>query len=107
MTLSKPMISEVSQIFEALGDESRLQILQVLLDAGRPMSQGEAAEAAGLSQSNASKHLIHLARVGLLLRVRQGNLSMFSLATPLVTELCELVCNHVKTRIQNAYRSCS
>lgn len=106
MNLNEPMISEISQIFGALGDESRLRILRTLLAAGAPLPQGALAEAAGLSQPNASKHLIYLARVGLVARERQGNLMLFSLATPMVTEVCDLVCEHVKKRIQHAYSSC-
>lgn len=106
MNLNETMVREVSQIFGALGDPSRLRMLQVLLTAGAPLAQGEVAEAAGLSQPNASKHLIYLVRAGLVHRERQGNLMRFSLATPLVTEVCDLVCNHVKKRIQDAYSSC-
>jgi ArsR family transcriptional regulator len=106
MNLSEAMITEISQIFGSLGDESRLRILQVLLAAGVPLPQGQVAEAAGLSQPNASKHLVHLARVGLVTRERHGNLMLFTLSSPLVAEVCDLVCEHVKKRIQHAYTSC-
>ena len=106
MSMTQPMITEISQIFGALGDESRLRILRTLLDAEAPLAQRQVAEAAGLSQPNASKHLLHLTRVGLIHRERQGNLMLFSLATPLVREVCDLVCGHVQQRIQQAYQSC-
>ena len=106
MNLNETMINEISQIFGALGDASRLRILRVLLAAGAPLPQGEVAETAGLSQANASKHLLHLARAGLVRRERHGNQMLFSLVTPLVTEVCDLVCDHVTQRIRSAYASC-
>jgi DNA-binding transcriptional ArsR family regulator len=107
LTLTHPMISDVSRLFAALGDESRLRILKVLVDAGHPMAQGTVAEAAGLSQANASKHLIHLARVGLVTRHPQGNQVFFAPVTPLVPEVCDLMCSHVETRIKAAFSSMS
>jgi len=106
LNLNENMINEISQIFGALGDTSRLRLLRALLAAGTPLPQGEVADAAGLLQPNASKHLIFLTRVGLVKRERQGNTMLFSLATPLVTEVCDLMGNHVTKRIQLAYRSC-
>ena len=107
MTLNQAMISDVSKLFAALGDESRLRILKVLVDACRPMAQGAVAEAAGLSQANASKHLIHLTRVGLVNREPQGNQVFFSPVAPLVPEVCDLMCSHVAERIKAAFSSMS
>ena len=107
MLLSEPMLSDVSRLFRALGDEPRLRMLRVLLDAGRPMSQKALAEAAGLTQANASKHLIQLAAAGLVTREPQGNLVLFSAVTPLVTGVCELVCAHVADRIKTTFDSLS
>jgi DNA-binding transcriptional ArsR family regulator len=105
MNLNEAMIGEISSLFAALGDASRLRILRILLEAGKPLAQGVVAEGAGLSQANASKHLIYLCRVGLVTRERQGNLALFSPVSPLVTEVCDLVCTHVMDRIQSAYKS--
>lgn len=104
-TLSDPMIQQVSRLFAALGDVSRLKILRALLEAGAPLSQGAAARAAGLSQANSSKHLAHLVQAGLATRKQQGNLVLFSPAAPLVSGLCDLVCGHVAQQAQDAYRS--
>ena len=107
MTLTAPLISDVSRLFATLGDESRLRILKVLVDAGRPLSQGAVAEAAGLSQANASKHLVRLVRVGLVNRAPQGNFMLFTPVSPLVPEVCDLMCAHVSGRIKAAYSSLS
>ncbi len=103
--LSNPMIEEVSCLFSALGDASRLKILRTLLDSKSPLSQGAVAEASGLSQANASKHLACLVRVGLVNREPEGNAVFFTPIMPLVGELCELVCGHVSDRARVTYKA--
>ena len=107
MLLDDPMLGEVSRMFRALGDEPRLRLLRVLLDAGRPLSQKKLADLAGLSQANASKHLICLASVGLVTREPHGNQVLFSPVAPLVNGVCGLVCDHVAQRITNSYEAMS
>ena len=107
MLLSEPMLNDVSRFFRALGDPSRLRILRILLEAGHPLSQKALAEAAGLTQANASKHLIQLAGAGLVTREPQGNLVLFSAVSPLVPNVCDLMCAHVAERIRAAYSSMS
>lgn len=103
--MSDPMIEEVSRLFLALGDPSRLKILRCLLESKEPMSQGAVAEATALSQANASKHLAFLVRVGLANREPQGNVVFFSPVMPLVGEVCDLVCGHVAERVKAAYHA--
>ena len=103
--LSNPMIDEVSGLFSALGDASRLKILRSLLDSKIPLSQGAVAEASGLSQANASKHLACLVRVGLVSREPEGNAVYFAPVMPLVGELCDLVCGHVSDRARVTYKA--
>ena len=103
--LSNPMIEEVSCLFSALGDASRLKILRTLLDSKSPLSQGAVAEASGLSQANASKHLACLVRVGLVNREPEGNAVFFTPIMPLVGELCELVCGHVSDCARVTYKA--
>lgn len=101
--ISDPIIRDVSQIFDALGDVSRLKLLRVLLDAKTPMHQGALAEATGLSQANTSKHLAQLVRVGLVVREPHGTLVRFRPVSPLIENVCDLVCGFVTTRIKRAY----
>jgi len=103
--ISDQIIEEVSRIFGALGDVSRLKILRTLLEADEPLSQGAVAERTGLSQANASKHLGHMVRVGLVIREPRGNLVYFLPVTPLAENVCGIVCEHVTARIQDAYRA--
>ena len=103
--ISDQIIDEVSQIFGALGDVSRLKILRALLDAGEPLSQGAVTELTGLSQANASKHLTCLVRVGLVNREPDGNAVFFSPVLPLVSDICDLVCGHVSDRARQTYKA--
>jgi len=103
--LSDPMIEQVSQLFLALGDASRLKILRALQEAKTAISQGALAQATGLSQANASKHLSQLVRVGLVIREAEGNTVFYQAVMPLVEQLCEIVCGHVTERIKNAYQA--
>lgn len=102
---SDPMIEEAGRIFSALSDASRLKILRLLMASREPLSQGTLAEAAGLSQANASKHLVCLVQAGLVAREREGNMAYFRLTGPLVPDVCGLVKDHVVNRMQSAYQS--
>lgn len=103
--LNDAMIEEVSGLFAALGDGSRLKILRALQNARGPLSQGAVSEAAGLSQANASKHLALLVRVGLVVREPEGNTVYFRPVMPLVSDLCNLVCGHVSERAKTSYQA--
>lgn len=103
--LNDAVILEVGRLFGALGDTSRLKILRALLDSGDALSQGAVAEAAGLSQANASKHLAHLVQVGLVLREPHGIAVHFRPVVPLVQDVCNLMGGYVRQRIQTAYQS--
>lgn len=103
--MSDPMIEEVSGIFHALSDGSRLRILRALLEVREPLNQGQVAEATGLSQANASKHLALLVRVGLVERRQDGNTVFFTPVSPLVPQVCDIMCGHVTERIKLAYQS--
>jgi len=103
--LTNPMIEEVSGLFIALSEKSRLKVLRTLLDAKEPLSQGAVAKASGLKQANASKHLAYLVRAGLAKREPEGNTVYFSLEMPLVGDICNLVCGHVSERARTTYKS--
>jgi DNA-binding transcriptional ArsR family regulator len=58
-----------------------------------PVSVGELVEKSGLKQANISKQLGILQSAGIVSRRQDGNRAIYSIALPLVFELCELVCN--------------
>lgn len=61
---------EVVAVMDALGSESRLRIMQLLLVDPRDVSK--ISEATGLSMANASQHLRKLKSVGLLRVIKTG-----------------------------------
>lgn len=99
------VINEVSGIFGALADPSRLRILRALLEQRRPLNQSAIVEATGLSQANTSKHLACLARMGLVSRHQEGNSVIYALVEPLVSDLCTMVGNHAALRAENTFQA--
>jgi DNA-binding transcriptional ArsR family regulator len=63
--------------FRALGDASRVLILNQLASARRPMSVGEIVDAVDVGQSTVSHHLKMLTDTGFVLVERRGNTSWF------------------------------
>ena len=103
--LLEPTIAEVSRLFRALGEEPRLRILRALLEAEGPLPQKALTELCGLSQANASKHLLLLVEAGLVTREPRGNLVLFRPVLPLVAEVCDLACAYVAKRITTSYQA--
>jgi DNA-binding transcriptional ArsR family regulator len=75
------------KLFRGLGDPSRLRVLEVLRDG--PMSAGQIALRARLSQPNASMHLACLAECGLVRWERQGKFMSYALADKAVAKLLD------------------
>ncbi|SRR6266545_4000307 len=73
----------VARLFRALGDASRLRILQLLLAEGEP-HQAVIARRLGLSQARASEHLAWCGLVGV--RV-EGRRRLYRVADPRVAGL--------------------
>lgn len=89
--LSAALRRDVAARFRALGDETRLELLQLLI-ARDPMSVGELAAAAGSSHANVSKHLRVLDDAGLVSRSKRGTSVFYSVADPNLEALCDLAC---------------
>ena len=90
-------------IFKAMGEVSRLQILDTLLKS--PLSVGSVAEQTGLSQANVSKHLKILALAKLVSAERQGNSMIYRVDNPLVKDVCSLCCQWVDQENENLIKS--
>jgi len=91
-------MSLVAQTFRVLGEPARLALLQRLQTGEASVS--ELATMLGTSQPNASKHLKTLQDAGLVTRRQEGTTAWFSIADPMVFELCELVCGRIQERIE-------
>lgn len=71
-------IYECIHALKALGEETRIRIVQMLLDQER--SVNEIAETLGITQYNVSKHLRVLREAGLLEIKKDGQQRFYSLA---------------------------
>jgi ArsR family transcriptional regulator, cadmium/lead-responsive transcriptional repressor len=75
------------KLFRSLGDESRLQILDVLQDT---KTVSKIVTATGLSQPNISMHLSCLLNCGLVKKEKKGRECYYSLADSDVKKLISL-----------------
>ena len=91
--LDDAQIDAVATLFAILSEPSRLRILQVLKQG--PRSVTDLVERSALKQANVSKQLGLLLSAGLIARKQDGNHAIYSIAMPLVVELCELVCDGI------------
>ena len=92
-SLSRSALEIVAARFRALGDASRLQLLQHLFKSEQSVQ--ELCELTALSQANVSKHLSVLAEQGIVNKRRQGSFVYYSIGDESIFELCNLVCGAV------------
>lgn len=92
--LDRGSLEAVARLFAVLAEPTRLAILQEL--KGGPRSVSELVGRLGAKQANVSKQLGILHAAGLLARERDGNLVRYSIAEPMIFELCELVCGKLR-----------
>ena len=71
---------EYTEIFKALGDETRLRILHLFAKTGEELCVCELTDALEVSQYNISRHLKLLVNVGLLISEKEGRWVYFKLA---------------------------
>lgn len=94
--LSKDALEIVAARFRAMGDATRLELLQHLMS--REHSVQELCELTGMSQANISKHLCLLADQGILNRRKQGLFVYYSIADTTIYTLCDIVCGSLSER---------
>jgi DNA-binding transcriptional ArsR family regulator len=86
----------VAQRFRALGDATRLALLQALFEKERSVQ--ELCALTKTSQANASKHLALLLERGLVARRRHGLFAYYRIADASLQQLCRLVCGSLAER---------
>lgn len=79
-TLSEEHVSRVASRARALGDPTRVRILDVLARGEQPV--GHIASALNTQQSTVSKHLQVLFHAGLVHRRRSASAVIYSIASP-------------------------
>ena len=95
---SPQVLEEYSQFFRLLSEPARLQLLCQL--AQGPRDVASLIEATGFSQSHISRQLGQLQRAGLVSCVRDGVRLIYSADNALVNDLCSLVQNRLRQRLE-------
>ena len=101
--MTDPMLDAVAGQFRALGEPTRLRLLQILR-AG-PHSVTALAEKAGLSHANASKHLLVLAAAGFASRREEGTKAVYALSDETTEALCAIMCDRVACQAETEARA--
>ena len=96
--LGAEALEMVATRFRMLGEPMRLRILQELQRG--EMSVTHLTEAVESTQPNVSKHLKILQDGGMVARRAEGNCAFYSIADDSVFELCGVVCNGLRAKIE-------
>jgi ArsR family transcriptional regulator len=85
------------EIFKALGDETRLRLVNLLLQTDDNLCVCEMVDALELPQYQISKHLTILKNAGLLLASRKGTWVYYQLDRdePFLRDLCKMLSRHL------------
>lgn len=92
--LTPAMLERVAEQFKALGEPSRLKLMNLLFDGEATV--GELAERSGLSLANVSKQLQQLYQLGWIERRKDGLNVVYGLADERAFALCDLMCARVR-----------
>jgi ArsR family transcriptional regulator, arsenate/arsenite/antimonite-responsive transcriptional repressor len=90
---------EITGVFKALSDETRLRILNVLSE--KECCVCEVMQALDISQSKASRHLSALRDAGFLKLRKEGLLSLYSLQTQENAEYMVLLLDAVRKAMED------
>lgn len=74
-------MKDLSAVFKALADESRLRILNIIMTSGE-ICVCDIEETMGFTQTKVSRHLGYLKKVGLVEDRKQGLWMLYSIAKP-------------------------
>lgn len=91
--MTEAQLQEVAQLFGILAEESRLRLLQALMES--PKTVTELVELTGMKQGNVSKHLGILASARFVTKSREGNYVRHAIADTRIFTLCELMCGRI------------
>jgi DNA-binding transcriptional ArsR family regulator len=99
--LPRPIPPELAELIaarrRAIGDPTRLRLLDALRDGERSVQ--ELTDVLGAGQQNVSKHLGVLHAAGIVTRRKVGTSVRYSVADPAVYELCEQVCGSLQAQL--------
>lgn len=87
----------VAARFRALGDPSRLAIVNQLMNG--ELAVPTLMSGTGLTQTNLSRHLGVLRQVGIVERRSKGNRAFYRIADPSWVDVCETVCGSLADQL--------
>src|ERR1700693_1168002 len=90
-TLSRRDAEATATLFRALGDPTRVRIVNLLASSGEAVCVCELVDVLGLAQPTVSHHLRKLVVAGLLVREERGKWSFFSIDPVACSRLASLV----------------
>ncbi|MFM1799417.1 MAG: hypothetical protein RLZZ117_1695 [Cyanobacteriota bacterium] len=100
---SPELLEEFSRFFRLLSEPARLRLL-CLLKQG-PQDVAALMESTGFSQSHISRQLSQLQRAGLVRCEREGVRLIYHADSLLVDDLCDLVQNRLRERLEQQLQS--
>lgn len=92
-SLSAEARESVAARFRALGEVSRLQLVQALQSGEKNVT--DLVELTGLSQPNVSRHLAVLVTTGLVGRRKDGLNVLYRIVDESLADICTIVCKSV------------
>ncbi len=96
------LIKPYSLFFQALANQTRMQVLQLLADKGG-MNVSEICSELGLEQTHVSHNLKCLTFCGLVTSSREGKSRIYSINEQTVLPLIKIVDNHLKNYANNLF----
>ena len=100
-TLSRPALEMIAELFKALGDATRLELLQHIYGGEKSVQQ--LCALTNSCQANVSKHLTLLSERGIIKRRKQKLFVYYSLSDPTIIQLIEIVCVSLSERFTKAH----
>jgi len=95
----------VARRFKALSDPTRLRILQTIWD--KEWAVQDVVKAVETSQVNVSKHLAILHDAGFVRRRKEGLFTYYRIADKWVLQLCNVVCDNLRSSLESQIRNLS
>jgi DNA-binding transcriptional ArsR family regulator len=97
--LSDGFAELIAQRFHALGDPTRLKLLDRLREGEAHVL--ELATLLETTPQNVSKHLGVLHQLGIVARRKKGNYVYYSVADDSIYALCEIVCGGIERQLED------
>lgn len=95
-SLSTNTMEAVAARFKALGEVSRLQLVQILHSGEKSVT--DLVGISGLSQPNVSRHLAVLVSTGLIGRRKDGLNVLYRIIDESLADICTIVCKSVSNQ---------